>query len=63
MEKPDNIKNVMIWVGSHKSEKKTAAARANLQKARTVRKVLQSQGKVIGGWKKGRLRGKREKKP
>ena len=62
MGKPDNIKNVMIWVGSHKSEKKTAAARANLQKARTVRKKIQESGVKCGGWKKGRLRGKREKK-
>lgn len=56
MDKPADAFKTFSWIGSHKTPKKTASSKANLERARERRKVLQEQGLKIGGWPKGKKR-------
>ena len=61
--KPVDACKTFSWIGSHNSQKKIDKARENLVKERRIAKELRAQGKKIGGWTKGKKRGKKEKKP
>ena len=57
--KPVDAFKTFSWVGKHSSPKKVNQSKINLEKARKVRKSMQAQGKIVGGWPKNKPRGKR----